>query len=101
MNYDQVRIPIACLFGEPPCCPCLTFLLIPKTTVASDQWLTTYFDSTCKILEVKQYILAKVYNRTVPDNDDQPSRNRPVSPITFASARNSLDSNFEVSLQDD
>lgn len=76
--------------------------LISKTTVASDQWLTTYFDSTCKILEVKQYILAKVYNRSVPDNDDQPSRNRPVSPITFASARNSFDSNFDDSLlQDD
>jgi hypothetical protein len=101
MNYDQVRIPIACRFGEPRCCPLSRFLLIPKTTVASDQWLTTYFDSTCKILEVKKYILAKVYNRTVPDNDDQPSRNRPVSPITFASARNSLDSNFEGSLQDD
>ncbi|KAF8500374.1 hypothetical protein F5888DRAFT_1380639 [Russula emetica] len=83
MNYDQVRIPIACRF------------------VASDQWLTTYFDSTCKISEVKQYILAKVYNRSIPDNDDQPSRNRPVSPITFASARNSFDSSFEGSLHDD
>jgi hypothetical protein len=77
------------------------FLLNPKTTVASDQWLTTHFDSACKISEVKQYILAKVYNRTVPDNDDQPSRNRPVSPITFASARNSFDSSFEGSLQYD
>lgn len=75
-------------------------LLIPKTTVASDQWLTTYFDSTCKISEVKQYILAKVYNRRVPDDNDQPSRDRPVSPITFASARNSLDSNLEGLLQD-
>jgi hypothetical protein len=100
MNYDQVRIPIACRFGEPRCCPLPPFLLIPKTTVASDQWLTTYFDSTCKISEVKQYILAKVYNRSVPDNDDQPSRNRPVSPITFASARSSFDSNLD-SLQDD
>lgn len=101
MNYDQDRIPIACRFGEPRCSPLSHFLLIPKTTVSSDQWLTAYFDSTCKISEVKQYILAKVYNRTVPDNVDQPSRNRPVSPITFASARNSLDSNFEGSLQDD
>ena len=50
---------------------------------------------------MKQYILAKVYNRSVPDNDDQPSRNRPVSPITFASARNSFESNFEGSLHDD
>ena len=101
MNHDQVRIPIACRFGEPRCCLLSRFLLIPKTAVASDQWLTTYFDSTCKISEVKQYILAKVYNRSVPDNDDQPPRNRPVSPITFASARNSFDSNFEGSLQDD
>ncbi len=101
MNYDQVRIPIACRFGEPRCPPLSHFLLIPKTTVASDQWLTTYFDSTCKISEVKQYILGKVYNRSVPDNDDQPPRNRPVSPITFASPRNSLDGSFEGSLQDD
>jgi hypothetical protein len=101
MNHDQVRIPIACRFGEPQCFPLSRFLLISKSTVASDQWLTTYFDSTCKISEVKQYILAKVFNTSVPDNDDQPSRNRPVSPITFASARNSLDSNFEGSLQDD
>jgi hypothetical protein len=100
MNYDQVRIPIACRFGEPRYSPLSHFLLIPETTVASDQWLTTYFDSTCKISEVKQYILAKVYNRTVPDNDDQPPH-RPVSPITFASARNSFDSNFEGALQDD
>ena len=50
---------------------------------------------------MKQYILAKVYNRSVPDNDEQPSRNRPVSPITFASARNSFDSSFEGTLQDD
>lgn len=101
MNCDQARIPIACRFGEPRCCPLSLFLLTPKTKVASDQWLTTYFDSTCKISEVKQYILAKVYNKGVPDNEDQPSRKRPVSPITFASARNSLDSNFEGSLQDD
>lgn len=101
MNCDQVRVPIACRFGEPQCSPFSPFLLIPKTTVASDQWLTTYFDSTCKISDVKQYILAKVYNRSVSDNDDQPPRNRPVSPITFASARNSFDSNLEGSLQDD
>ncbi len=50
---------------------------------------------------MKQYILAKVYNRAFSsDNDDQPSQARPVSPITFASARNSFDSNFEGSLQD-
>jgi hypothetical protein len=101
MNCDQVRIPIACRFGELRCCPLSHFLLIPKTTVASDQWLTTYFDSTCKISEVKQYILAKVYNRSVPDNEDQPSRNRPVSPITFASARNSFDGSFDGSLHDE
>lgn len=49
---------------------------------------------------MKQYILAKVYNRSI-DNDHLPSRDRPVSPITFASARTSFDSNLEGSLQDD
>jgi hypothetical protein len=101
MNCDQARIPIACRFGEPRFCPLSLFLLTPKTSVASDQWLTTYFDSTCKVSEVKQYILAKVYNTSVPDEEDQPSRNRPVSPITFASARNSFDGSFEGSLHDD
>ncbi len=100
MNCDPERLPIACRFGEPRHSPLSQFLLIPTITVASDQWLTTHFDSTWKISEVKQYILAKVYNRSVSDNDDQPSRNRPVSPITFASARNSFDSSFEGSLQD-
>ncbi|KAH9984506.1 hypothetical protein BJV77DRAFT_180518 [Russula vinacea] len=82
MDSDQALIPIACRF------------------VASDQWLTAYFDPTWKISEVKQYILAKVYNRSI-DNDHLPSRDRPVSPITFASARTSFDSNLEGSLQDD
>jgi hypothetical protein len=71
------------------------------TLVASDQWLTAQFDSTWKITEVKQYILSKVYDRNVPGNDNLPSPARPVSPITFASARNSFDSNLEVSLEDD
>jgi hypothetical protein len=73
--------------------------LIPES-VASDQWLTAHFDPTWKISEVKQYILAKVYNRTI-DNDHLPSRDRPVSPITFASTRTSFDSNIEGSLHDD
>ena len=50
---------------------------------------------------MKQYILSKVYDRNIPGNDSLPSPARPVSPITFASARNSFDSNFEVSLEDD
>ena len=79
-----------------------SFLLTPKIAVASDQWLTAHFDSTWKISEVKQYILTKVYNRSVADNDHQLSlRDRPVSPITFASTRTSFDSNLGGSLQDD
>ena len=51
---------------------------------------------------MKQYILTKVYNRSVADNDHQLSlRDRPVSPITFASTRTSFDSNLGGSLQDD
>ncbi|KAI9507885.1 hypothetical protein F5148DRAFT_48508 [Russula earlei] len=83
MNCDQVLIPIACRF------------------VASDQWLTAQFDSTWKISEVKQFILAKVFNRSVANNDCLSSRGRPVSPITFASARNSSDSNHDGSQEDD
>jgi hypothetical protein len=74
-----------------------------KSTVASDQWLTTQFDATWKVSEVKQYILAKVYSRVATTHDDLPSRERPVSPITFASAsspRNSFD-DIEGSLEDD
>ena len=100
MNSDQVLTPIACRFGELRYYPSLT-PLIPRIPVASDQWLTAQFDSTWKISEVKQYILTKVYNRSVTDNDHLSLRDRPVSPITFASARNSFDSNFEGSLQDD
>ncbi|KAI0305223.1 hypothetical protein B0F90DRAFT_1702629 [Multifurca ochricompacta] len=91
MNCDQrpqAFLPIACRF------------------VSSDQWLTTHFDATWKISEVKQYILAKVYNKGTINNDSSPSRtrNRPVSPITFASAfdsRNSIDSTTDGSLEDD
>jgi len=50
---------------------------------------------------VKQYILSKVYNRTIAGNDNVPSEDRPVSPITFASVRNSFSSNPEFSLDDD
>jgi len=99
MNGDQALIPVACRFGE------LYYssyrLLIPRNTVASDQWLTTQLDSTWKISEVKQYILTKVFNRSVINNDDLSSRERPVSPITFASGRNSFDSNPEGLLDDD
>jgi hypothetical protein len=102
MNSDQVLIPIACRFGELRICPLSHLcLLILKITVASDQWLTAQFDSTWKISQVKQYILTKVYNRSVADSDHLPSLDRPVSPITFASARTSFDSNLEGSLQDD
>ncbi|KAI0000668.1 hypothetical protein BJV74DRAFT_128505 [Russula compacta] len=83
MNCDQVLIPIACRF------------------VASDQWLTAQFDPTWKISEVKQYILTKVYNRDVTKNDYLLSLDRPVSPITFASAQNPFDSASEGSLEDD
>ncbi|KAH9953794.1 hypothetical protein BC827DRAFT_1246303 [Russula dissimulans] len=83
MNGDQILIPVACRF------------------VASDQWLTTQLDSTWKISEVKQYILTKIFNRSVINNDDLSSRERPVSPITFASGRNSFNGNFEGLLDDD
>jgi hypothetical protein len=75
--------------------------LTPKDSVGSDQWLTARFDSTWKISEVKQYILSKVYNRTIAGNDNIASEDRPVSPITFASVRNSFSSNPEFSLDDD
>jgi len=101
MNSDQVLIPIACRFGELYTLICVGFHLILKITVASDQWLTAHFDSTWKISEVKQYILTKVYSRRVIDNGHLPPRERPVSPITFASARTSFDSNLEGSQQDD
>jgi hypothetical protein len=82
------------------CLVCARFL-IPKNPVASDQWLTAQFDTTWKISEVKQYILSKVYNRTIVGNDNLPSEDRPVSPITFASARNSYDGNPDFFLDDD
>lgn len=83
------------------CLVCARFL-IPKNAVASDQWLTAQFDTAWKISEVKQYILSKVYNRTIVGNDNLPSEDRPVSPITFASARNSYDdSNADFFLDDD
>jgi hypothetical protein len=50
---------------------------------------------------VKQYILSKVYNRVIAGNDNIPSEDRPVSPITFASVGNSFSSNPEFSLDDD
>jgi hypothetical protein len=84
------------------CLVCAEFLrLIPKNAVASDQWLTARFDTTWKISEVKQYILSKVYNRSVVGNDNLPSEDRPVSPITFASARNAYDPNTDFFLDDD
>ena len=50
---------------------------------------------------MKQYILSKVYNRAIAGNDNIASEDRPVSPITFASVRNSFSSNPEFSLDDD
>ena len=88
---------------NPPLCPIRARFLIPKSIVASDQWLTTQFDATWKISEVKRYILTQVYNRRVMSHDHLPPRGRPVSPITFASAfpsRNSFDSS-DGPLEDD
>lgn len=73
--------------------------LIPSSIVASDQWLTTQFDATLKISEVKRYILTKVYNNDGTTNDYLFSRDRPVSPITFASAFPSPDT-FDNSTED-
>ena len=52
---------------------------------------------------MKQYILAKVYSKVTTTYDDLPLRERPVSPITFASAfspRSSFDG-IDSSLEDD
>ena len=78
--------------------------LILSSIVASDQWLTTQFDATLKISEVKRHILTKVYNNGGTTNDYLLSRDRPVSPITFASALptpDSLDNGTEGSHEDD
>ena len=78
--------------------------LIPSSIVASDQWLTTQFDATLKISEVKRYILTKVYNHDDTTDDYLFSQDRPVSPITFASSfpsPNSLDDSTEGSHEDD
>ena len=80
---------------------CAPFPDPPTNSVGSDQWLTAHFDSTWKISEVKQYILSKVYNRAIAGNDNIPSEDRPVSPITFASVGNSFSTNPEFSLDDD
>ena len=50
---------------------------------------------------MKQYILTKVYNKDVTKNDYLLSLDRPVSPITFASAQDPFDSASEGSLEDD
>lgn len=52
--------------------------------VASDQWLLTRFDPSWKVAELKQYILSKVDGKDRGGQQYFP-RNRPVSPITFAS----------------
>jgi len=57
-----------------------------------------------KISEVKRHILTKVYNNGGTTNDYLLSRDRPVSPITFASALptpDSLDNGTEGSHEDD
>ena len=97
---SQLLIPIACRFGA--CAMILPLVrspLIPSSIVASDQWLTTQFDATLKISEVKQYILTKVYNSDGMTSDYLSSRDRPVSPITFASVLPSPDS-FDDSTED-
>ncbi|KAF8271835.1 hypothetical protein EI94DRAFT_1796707 [Lactarius quietus] len=85
-RQSQILIPIACRF------------------VASDQWLTTQFDAALKISEVKRYILTKVYNNDSTTDDYLFSRDRPISPIIFASALptpDSLDGSTESSHEDD
>ncbi|KAH9057938.1 hypothetical protein EDB83DRAFT_1036493 [Lactarius deliciosus] len=83
---SQTLLPIACRF------------------VASDQWLTTQIDASLKISEVKRYLLTKVYNTGSTPKDYLLSRDRPVSPITFASSLptpNSFDNSTEGSHEDD
>ncbi|THH12810.1 hypothetical protein EW146_g7340 [Bondarzewia mesenterica] len=71
-------------------------------TVATDQWLVSHFAASWKVAEVKQYILSKVSSHS-SDHFSFPSRHRPVSPITFASAfrsRGSLDNPSEDSFDE-
>lgn len=78
--------------------------LIPSSIVESDQWLTTRFAATLKISEVKRYVLTKVYHNVDTTDDYQFSRDRPISPIIFASALptpDSLDGSTEDSHEDD
>ncbi|KAI9444250.1 hypothetical protein H4582DRAFT_1920371 [Lactarius indigo] len=60
-RQSQILLPIACRF------------------VASDQWLTTQFDASLKISEVKRHLLAKVYNTGGTTKDYLLSRDRPGS----------------------
>jgi hypothetical protein len=55
--------------------------------VASDQWILAHFDESWKVSDVKRYILRKVQGKETGTQLYQPPRNRPVSPITFASIR--------------
>ncbi|KAH9974727.1 hypothetical protein BGW80DRAFT_154274 [Lactifluus volemus] len=57
--------------------------LLLKTLFPS---LVALFDQSWKVSEVKQYILTKVYTKSVTTQDFRLSDDRPVSPITFASA---------------
>lgn len=67
--------------------------------MASDQWLLTTFDVSWKVSELKQYVLSKVTGKDGGGQQYFPPRNRPVSPITFASSgpsRHSLDHPADV-----
>ncbi|KAI0030575.1 hypothetical protein K488DRAFT_87653 [Vararia minispora EC-137] len=57
--------------------------------VGSDQWLVAHFDESWKVADVKRYILTKVDSTETGSSLFHPPRNRPVSPITFASIRHS------------
>jgi hypothetical protein len=61
--------------------------LTDSETVASDKWLVAHFDESWKVSEVKRYILSKATGKATGSQLYQPPRNRPVSPITFASIR--------------
>lgn len=87
-----------------PCSKCVS-PLIPSSIVASDQWLTTQFDAALKISEVKRYILTKLSTNQGGTTDDYLlSRDRPISPIIFASTLptpDSLDDSTEDSHEDE
>jgi hypothetical protein len=63
--------------------------------VPYDQWLVTHVSLSWRTKELKQWLLSKCISTASPPNVEQPTRHRPVSPITFATSSPTDDQNCQ------